>query len=153
LTAIAGGATVGGVAAKKKAGWKTVGSSREPSNAGDGDAGADARRLELLAALRKDRDIAPCVTAYESAAAAPGGKFGKNGLKTRAGKLFALFTQGTLVVKLPNERVAALVDEGVGLPFDPGHGRLMKGWLTITSRQAPWVALTKEAYAFVERDA
>jgi hypothetical protein len=42
------------------------------------------------------------------------------------GKPFALFTQGTLVVKIPKERVAALVDAGVGKPFDPGHGRLMK---------------------------
>jgi hypothetical protein len=44
-------------------------------------------------------------------------KFGSNGLKVD-GKLFALFTQGTLVVKLPKERVAALVAKGDGKPFE-----------------------------------
>ncbi|MGA7119621.1 MAG: hypothetical protein WBY94_05955, partial [Polyangiaceae bacterium] len=71
-------------------------------------------------------------------------------LKTKGGKLFALFTQDTLVVKLPNERVAGLVASGIGKQFDPGHGRLMKGWLTITSPKASWVELTKEAHEFVQ---
>jgi hypothetical protein len=79
------------------------------------------------------RKLAPIVAAYEKDLAEPGRKFGKNGLKGKSGKLFALFTQGTLVVKLPNERVAAIDAQGVGKPFDPGHGRLMKGWLTVTS--------------------
>ena len=61
-----------------------------------------------------------------------------------------LFTQGTLVVKLPNERVAALDAQGIGKPFDPGRGRLMKGWLTVTSTNASWVELAREAHAFVD---
>jgi hypothetical protein len=65
------------------------------------------------------------------------------------GKLFALFAQGTLVVKLPKDRVAALVASGVGKPFDPGHGRLMKEWLAVTNTKAGWVDLAKEAYQFV----
>ena len=65
------------------------------------------------------------------------------------GKLFALFTQGTLVVKLPKDRVAALVAKGDGKPFDPGHGRLMKEWLTVVSPKLSWSALAKEAHAFV----
>ena len=64
-------------------------------------------------------------------------------------KLFALFTQGTLVVKLPKERVAALVAAGVGKPFDPGHGRLMKEWLAVTRPKASWSDLAREAYDFV----
>lgn len=65
------------------------------------------------------------------------------------GKLFALLTQGTLVVKLPRQRVASLVESRIGKPFDPGHGRLMKEWLAITSAKASWLDLAKEAYAFV----
>jgi len=38
---------------------------------------------------------------------------------------------------------------GVGKPFDPGHGRLMKGWLTVVNRQTPWLDLAQEALLFV----
>ena len=98
---------------------------------------------------RADPKLAPVVAAYEKDATKPGRTFGKNGLKTKAGKLFALFTQETLVVKLPNERVDALVEEGIGKPFDPGHGRLMKEWLTVTSAKPSWSELAKEAFEFV----
>jgi hypothetical protein len=113
------------------------------------DAGVDPRIGKLLDQLRAAPKLAPSVAAYEKDAAKAGRSFGKNGLKTKAGKLFALFTQGTLVVKLPKERVAALVEESVGKLFDPGHGRLMKEWLTVTSPKASWVELAKEAFAFV----
>ena len=52
-------------------------------------------------------------------------------------------------MKLPKERVATLVEEGVGAPFDPGHGRLMKEWLTVTNSRASWAELAKEAHEFV----
>ena len=113
-------------------------------------ANADPRVRELLDALRADPKLAPLVAAYEADLAEPGRKFGKNGLKAKSGKLFVLFTQGTLVVKLPNERVAALDAQGIGKPFDPGRGRLMKGWLTVTSTNASWVELAREAHAFVD---
>jgi TfoX/Sxy family transcriptional regulator of competence genes len=86
---------------------------------------------------------------YEDTAASGGRRsFGSNGLKV-GGKLFALFTQDTLVVKLAKDRVGELVSAGVGTPFDPGHGRLMKEWLTVTSATASWVDLAREAHAFV----
>ncbi len=109
-----------------------------------------ARIRALLAQLRADPKLAPIVAAYEADATKPGRAFGKNGLKTGRGKLFALFTQGTLVVKLPRERVEALVERGVGKPFNPGHGRLMKEWLAVTSTNAAWGELAKEAWAFVD---
>ncbi len=122
---------------------------KEPATAAKSAAAADRRIATLLKALRANPKLATVVDAYEKQAAERGRGFGKNGLKTKSGKLFALFTQGTLVVKLPNERVADLVASGVGEQFDPGHGRLMKGWLTVTRAKASWADLAKEAYEHV----
>lgn len=52
------------------------------------------------------------------------------GLKTR-GKFFAMAVKGELVVKLPRERVDELIAARKGRRFDPGHGRLMKEWVTL----------------------
>jgi hypothetical protein len=52
-------------------------------------------------------------------------------------------------VKLPKERVAALVASRVGEPYDPGRGRLMKEWLEVTSAKASWIDLAEEAHDFV----
>jgi len=109
----------------------------------------DRRTAALLQALRADRKFSPVIDAYEKRAGEGRRRFGSNGLKVN-GKLFALLTQGTLVVKLPKERVAGLVGQGVGKPFDPGHGRLMKEWLTVTSPKASWIDLAKEAHDFVK---
>jgi hypothetical protein len=109
----------------------------------------DPRVDKLLRTLRSDPQLAPIVDAFEKTK--PGAKkFGSNGLKVD-GKLFTLFTQGTLIVKLPKDRVAALVSSGVGKPFDPGHGRLMKEWLAVTSAKAAWIDLVREAHGFVGR--
>jgi hypothetical protein len=109
----------------------------------------DPRVAKLLASLRADPTLAPVVDDFEKAKGQPGRKFGSNGLKV-GGKLFALFTQGTLVVKLPKDRVAELVASKVGTPFDPGHGRLMREWLTVVSSKASWAELAKEAHRFVQ---
>jgi TfoX/Sxy family transcriptional regulator of competence genes len=78
-----------------------------------------------------------------------GGKFGASGLKAD-GKLFAMLSRGELVVKLPRDRVEALVASGKGKPFDPGHGRLMKEWVTIAPDQSrQWGKLAEEAREFV----
>jgi hypothetical protein len=109
----------------------------------------DARVRKLLDALRADPKTAPAIAEFEANRSIAGArKFGSNGLKAD-GKLFALFTQGTLVVKLPRSRVAELVAQGQGKPFDPGHGRLMKEWLAIVDPKASWTGLAKEAFAFV----
>jgi hypothetical protein len=67
------------------------------------------------------------------------------------GKIFAMLVRGALVVKLPKERVDDLVNEGKGIRFDPGHGRLMKEWITVEAGGLPWVALAKEAHQYVRR--
>lgn len=123
--------------------------SRSKRTANPAPATGDRRVAALLAALRADRRLAPILKDYEATSARGGRSFGSNGLKT-GGKLFALFTQGTLVVKLSKDRVGELVAAGVGRAFDPGHGRLMKEWLTVTSADASWLDLAREAYAFVE---
>jgi hypothetical protein len=110
----------------------------------------DPRLAKLLAVFRADPALAPVIDAFERANGQHGRKFGSNGLKVN-GKLFALFTQGTLVVKLPKDRVAELVATKVGRQFDPGHGRLMKEWLTVTSAKASWIDLAKEAHDYVGR--
>ncbi len=109
-------------------------------------AAGDPRVDALLAAMSKRAALRPIARAYEVERAIPGRKFGKNALKV-AGKLVALFTQGTLVVKLTKARVDELVAAKLGKPFDPGHGRLMKEWLAVTSTKASWIELVSEAVA------
>ena len=106
------------------------------------------KQADLIESLRADPGLAPVIREFEAAQKAGARKFGSNGLKVK-GKLFALFTQGTLVVKLPKPRVAELVAAKVGKPFDPGHGRLMKEWLTVVSARASWEGLAREAHAYV----
>ena len=66
------------------------------------------------------------------------------------GKIFAMLPHNALVVKLPAERVAALIDAGDGEPFGVGK-RVMREWVTIRGvDDAAWAALADEALAFVE---
>jgi len=67
------------------------------------------------------------------------------------GKIFVMFPRGTFVAKLPKARVDALVASGDGVPFDPGHGRLMKEWIVVHNESVDLVTLAKEAYDFVKR--
>ncbi|HEX7927154.1 MAG TPA: hypothetical protein VF678_06150, partial [bacterium] len=76
-------------------------------------------------------------------------KFGSDALKLN-GKLFAMFRHSTLVVKLSKERTDALVAAKVGKYFEPGTGRVMKQWLTVTNPKADWLAIVMEAHAYAE---
>ena len=98
----------------------------------------DPRFSPVVAAFAKDRAVT-----Y-------GGKgFGSTGLKVN-GKLFAMMSsKGKFVAKLPKGRVAELVEQGKGEYFDPGHGRLMKEWVSLDGAPASWVGLAKEALRFV----
>ncbi len=62
------------------------------------------------------------------------------------GKSFGMSTHGRFVLKLDEERVAALVARGDGQPFEASAGRAMKGWIEITGAKSNWVALAKEAH-------
>jgi|SRR4051812_37120996 TfoX/Sxy family transcriptional regulator of competence genes len=74
--------------------------------------------------------------------------FASHGLKVD-GKIFAMVVRGKLVVKLPRERVGALVASGAARQFDPGHGRLMQEWAELERASPPWADLVREAFAFV----
>ena len=76
--------------------------------------------------------------------------FGSDALKVR-GKIFAMLSHGRLVVKLPRQRVDALVASGDGERFDPRHdGRVMKEWLALApTSSVEWLSLAREAQAFV----
>lgn len=70
------------------------------------------------------------------------------GLKVN-GKIFAMLSRGRFVAKLPRARVDALVASGAGERFDPGHGRVMKEWVTVAPGAEDWLELAVEAHRFV----
>ncbi|MEM7134054.1 MAG: hypothetical protein AAF702_47625 [Chloroflexota bacterium] len=60
------------------------------------------------------------------------------------------YRTGDLVIKLPAERVSALIDAGEGDAFAP-NGRRFREWVAITERDAErWETLIDEARLFVE---
>lgn len=66
------------------------------------------------------------------------------------GKLFAAVRGEVLLLKLPAERVAALIASGAGAPFDANKGKPMKEWV-LAKTTADWEALAREAILFVGR--
>lgn len=56
---------------------------------------------------------------------------------------------GSLIVKLPAERVADMIGKGDGEPFAPG-GRPFREWVLVRHRDAEtWAVLLEEARMFV----
>ncbi|MGW2718870.1 hypothetical protein [Streptomyces sp. NPDC001492] len=80
----------------------------------------------------------------------PGGSgFGRSALRVH-GKIFAMLVRGQLVVKLPKERVDALVDAEEGGHFDANKGTPMKEWFALSPESAlDWSPLAREALTFV----
>lgn len=78
-----------------------------------------------------------------------GRMFGSPGLKV-GGKVFSMLVKGKLVVKLPWQRVEALIAAGNGEYFDPGHGRPSKEWVAIQPNDEPhWLDMSEQAMNFV----
>jgi hypothetical protein len=64
-------------------------------------------------------------------------------------RIFAMLVRGELVVKLPRERCAALVDEGAAEPFEVGNRR-MKEWVAVGPEHGDaWPGLAGQALEFV----
>ena len=76
--------------------------------------------------------------------------FGSSPGRRVDGRIFAMLVRGELVVKLPRQRVAELVEAGTARWFDAGKGRPMREWASISVAQAgAWPELVAEAYEFV----
>jgi hypothetical protein len=66
-------------------------------------------------------------------------------------KMFAFLKEGNLVVKLPKNRVTELISSEVGLPYDPGNGKIMKEWVIIPlDLSDKWIDFTLESKDFAE---
>jgi hypothetical protein len=105
------------------------------------DPGGGSKAFDaVVAAFAQDRRVEP--------PEAERGAFGSNGLKVD-GRIFAMLVKGALVVKLPRERVAELLETGRGAPFDAGKGRPMKEWVTVCTSEGTWIELAREARRFV----
>jgi hypothetical protein len=105
-----------------------------------GDSASQARFAELVEAL-----------AGPDGVTLGGGRrgFGSGALQVD-GRIFAMISDGRLVLKLPAGRVADLLATGDGLPFDAGKGRPMKEWVALADRSDDrWLALAQEARTFV----
>ena len=64
-------------------------------------------------------------------------------------KMFAMLSKGNFVVKLPKKRVEELISSGIGLPYDPGSGKMMKEWVIIPIEYADrWIEYAAEAKEF-----
>jgi TfoX/Sxy family transcriptional regulator of competence genes len=100
--------------------------------------------------VKVDPRFAPVVEAFQGARGVTAGMLmASYGLRVK-GKIFAMLVRGKLVVKLPKARVDALVSAGKGDRFDPGHGRLMKEWVSVDEGSANWIELAKDAHRFVK---
>ena len=66
---------------------------------------------------------------------------GAQGLKHN-GKMFAMFYKGDLTIKLKPENVKNLIENGEGLPHDPGTGKPMKDRILVpASKKDKWIDL------------
>jgi hypothetical protein len=77
-----------------------------------------------------------------------GSGFGSNAIKINK-SIFAMLVDDRIVVKLPGARVAQLISDGAGVPFDAGKGRPMKEWVGLTADDEACRKLVAEAKAFV----
>ena len=95
-------------------------------------------------------DVVDELVGVEGVSPPSGGRgFGRGALRVH-GRIFAMLVRGRLVLKLPEQRVNALVDGGEGVRFDANKGTPMKQWLDLDpGSDIEWPALAREALEFV----
>jgi hypothetical protein len=129
--------------ARKAASRKTAGSTTRRSTSTAAKASAAVEIPGFLTSLVRALSGTPGVAIEKGWGSA------NVALKVR-GKIFAMSIGKTLVLKLPRERVDALVDAGVGTRFDPRRdGRVMKEWVVLPAVGENGVELAREAFRFV----
>jgi hypothetical protein len=75
--------------------------------------------------------------------------FGSAPGRRAGGKIFAMLPHDELVVKLPADRCAAMVEAGEGRLFVVGR-RTMRAWLVVDGvDDAAWAAVAGDALAYV----
>jgi hypothetical protein len=74
--------------------------------------------------------------------------FGASALRVN-GAIFAMLSNGQLVVKLPVDRVDALIATGACGPYDAGKGRPLKEWAAVATGRHSWSDLAREAHDYV----
>jgi TfoX/Sxy family transcriptional regulator of competence genes len=104
---------------------------------------AESRVAELMREFRAEPRMAAVIEALSDGST----KVGRHGL-TVNGKLFARLVEGTLVVRLPEDRIAALVAARIGTRCDASR---LRHWLKVTSPKASWIDLASQAHAFARR--
>jgi hypothetical protein len=69
-------------------------------------------------------------------------------------KIFVMLVRGRLVLKLPADRVDALIAAGEGVRFDANKGTPMKEWFSLNPEsELPWLPLAQEALDFARSGA
>jgi len=112
---------------------------RPPAKKATGATGeVDPAFLPIVQAFAGDRDVSRQR------------RFSTSSVLSVKGKIFAMLVRGRFVAKLPRDRVDDIVAAGFGAHFDPGHGRLMKEWVSVDRAGPPWLDLAREAHRFVK---
>jgi hypothetical protein len=104
--------------------------------------------------LARYLDLVDDLMGIEGVTPPPGGSgFGRGSLKYR-GKIFAMLVRGSLVLKLPAERVTALIKAGEGVAFDANKGTAMREWFSLApDSRLGWESLATEALDFARASA
>ena len=108
------------------------------------------REPEARAVRPEDRyqDLVDELVGADGVTPPRGGGFGRSGLRFQ-NRIFAMFVRGRLVLKLPADRVDALVAAGEGVRFDANKGTPMREWLSLDPESAlDWLPLAREALEF-----
>jgi len=76
--------------------------------------------------------------------------FGSRALKVN-GKIFTMVdSRGRFVVKLPSPRVAGLLADGRGAPFEMGRARWIQEWVCLVpGTEDQWEGFARESVEFV----
>jgi hypothetical protein len=76
-------------------------------------------------------------------------RFGASGELRVRGKMFAFCSKGKLIVKMPQQKVAALIADGRGQPCVIGR-RTMREWVVVGQEcQSEWLSIAMESRDFV----